>query len=534
MKYNNTRRSILLPVLLAFFFTGGILTGLFLPKGGIVPQQPGLRSKNDKLNSILNIIEADYVDSVNRNDLVEAAIPAILRKLDPHSVYIPAKDLARANEPLQGNFDGIGISFNLLTDTILVISTIPGGPSEKIGLLAGDKIIYVNDSLVAGRKLSEEKVMSMLKGPRGTMVRLKVLRKGHPELLPFDITRGKIPIYSIDIGYMVNEKTGYIKINNFAINTSEEFIKILRELKEQGMTNLILDLRQNSGGVMESATRIANQFLKEGEMIVYTKGRSQPRTEVKATGKGEFDSGKLVILIDEWSASASEILAGAIQDNDRGTIIGRRSFGKGLVQEPVTFSDGSGIRLTIARYYTPTGRSIQKPYNKGFDEYFDDLNSRYERGEFQASDSIHFTDSLRFVTPGGRTVYGGGGIMPDIFIPVDTTGVSPYFMAVRPLIYRFALKYTENNREKLQEYSHARSMEEYLDSQRLLDQFTEFASANGVKKDRDGLTKSGEKIHIELKAYIARNILDNKGFYPIWEKNDKTLKYAIDYIGKQE
>jgi len=278
MKYNNTRRSILLPVLLAVFFTGGILTGLYLPKGRPVPQQSGLRSRNDKLNSIINIIEADYVDSVNRNDLVEAAVPAILRKLDPHSVYIPAKDLARANEPLQGNFDGIGISFNLLTDTILVISTIPGGPSEKIGLLAGDKIIYVNDSLVAGRQLSEEKVMGMLKGPRGTVVRIKLLRKGHTELLPFDITRDKIPIYSIDIGYMVNEKTGYVKINNFAVNTSEEFIKILRELKEQGMTNLILDLRQNSGGVMESAIRIANQFLKEGEMIVYTKGRAQPRT----------------------------------------------------------------------------------------------------------------------------------------------------------------------------------------------------------------------------------------------------------------
>lgn len=533
MKYNNSRKSILLPILLSLLFAAGIMTGVYLPRRSTLPQQSGIKARNDKLNSILNIIEASYVDSVSRTDLVEAAIPAILRKLDPHSVYIPAKDLAQANEPLQGNFDGIGISFNLLTDTILVISTIPGGPSEKIGLLAGDKIIYVNDSLVAGKRLSDQKVMGMLKGPRGTVVRIRILRKGYKELLPFEITRDKIPIYSVDVGYMVNKNTGYIKINNFAVNTYEEFIKILRELKENGMTSLILDLRQNSGGVMESAIKIANQFLKAGDMIVYTKGRSQPRNEARATGKGEFETGDLVVLIDEWSASASEILAGAVQDNDRGTIIGRRSFGKGLVQEPIPFADGSGMRLTIARYYTPTGRSIQKPYNNGFDEYFDDLNSRYERGEFEVSDSIHFTDSLRFLTPGGRIVFGGGGIMPDRFVPVDTSGVSPYFLAVRPLIYRFALKYTENNREKLQKCTDAYSMEKYLDGQAIFGQFIRFASENGIKKDNDGLLISGKRISIELKAYIARNILDNKGFYPIWEKNDSTLKYAIDFLSSR-
>ena len=534
MKYNNSKRSIFLPVLLAVFFSAGIMAGIFLPRTNNSLQQPVIKARNDKLNSIINIIESDYVDSVSRSDLVEAAIPAILRKLDPHSVYIPARDLARANEPLQGNFDGIGISFNLLTDTILVISTIPGGPSEKIGLLAGDKIIYVNDSLVAGKNLSDERVMAMLKGPRGTVVRIKVLRKGNNDLLPFEITRDKIPIYSVDVGYMVNENTGYIRINNFAVNTFEEFIKTLRVLKEQGLTSLILDLRQNSGGVMESAIRIANQFLKDGEMIVYTKGRSQPRNEARATGKGEFETGNLVVLIDEFSASASEILAGAVQDNDRGIIIGRRSFGKGLVQEPVTFADGSGMRLTIARYYTPTGRSIQKPYNNGFDEYFDDLNSRFEHGEFRVSDSIRFADSLRFITPGGRVVYGGGGIMPDVFVPVDTSGISPYFLSVRPLIYRFALKYTEDNRESLKKYSDAYSIEKYLDGQRIFEKFTEFASANGISKDRNGLLISGKRISIELKAYIARNILDNKGFYPIWEKNDSTLKFAIDYIKKNQ
>jgi len=532
MKYNNTRRDIILPLVAAFALAAGIVIGIYLPGRNSVPQQTGFRVKSDKINSILNIIEADYVDTVNRAELVEAAIPAILKKLDPHSVYIPAKDLQRANEPLQGNFDGIGISFNMLTDTILVISTIPGGPSEKVGLMAGDKIIYVNDSLVAGRKLSDEKVMGMLKGPRGTVVSIKLMRKGYSDLIPFDITRDKIPIASVDVSYMINDKTGYIKINNFAMTTYEEFLKSIRELKSVGMQKLILDLRENSGGVMEAATRIADEFLKEGEMIVYTLGRSQPKNETRAKGNGEFESGDLVLLIDEWSASASEILAGAIQDNDRGTIIGRRSFGKGLACKPVPFNDGSGMRLTVARYYTPTGRSIQKPYNNGFDEYFDDLNSRFERGEFTASDSIQFADSLKFTTKGGKTVYGGGGIMPDIFVPVDTTGRSAYFIAVRPLIYRYALNYTEKNRETLNKFTEPGEMEKYLDRQGLLNNFISFAEKNGVKRDTEGIKLSGQVISIQLKAYIARNILDNKGFYPIWKELDTTLKFAVDYLEK--
>jgi carboxyl-terminal processing protease len=530
MNYNNSKKSILLPLLLALTLVIGIIIGRFLPGEDNSRNSLNIRLKNDKLNTILNVIESNYVDSVNRNDLVESAIPAMLAKLDPHSIYIPAKDLARANEPLQGNFEGIGISFTMLTDTILVISTIPGGPSEKLGLLPGDKILYVNDSLVAGKHVSDEAVMGLLKGPRGTIVRIKILRNGQKELLSFDITRDKIPIYSVDVDYMVNDKTGYIRINNFAMTTYDDFMKGLRELKGKGMISLILDLRGNSGGIMEAAIQIANQFLKEGQLIVYTKGRTQPRSEARATGKGEFETGNLVVLIDEWSASASEILAGAIQDNDRGTIIGRRSFGKGLVQEPVPFADGSGLRLTIARYYTPTGRSIQKPYNAGFDKYYDDLSERFNHREFEVSDSIHFSDSLKFTTPGGRTVYGGGGIMPDKFVPVDTSGVSPYFIKVRSLIYRFALKYTENNRESLKKYSEAEEMEKYLDKQNLLDQFTKYAAANGIKKDPSDLKISGNIIHIQIKAYIARNILDNKGFYPIWESIDTTLLYAIDFL----
>jgi carboxyl-terminal processing protease len=532
MNYNNSKKTVFLPLILGITLAVGIIIGRFLPSDKGFPQQSNIRSRNDKLNNVLNIIESNYVDSVNRNDLVEAAIPAILKKLDPHSVYIPAKDLARANEPLQGNFEGIGISFSMLTDTIMIISTIPGGPSEKLGLLPGDKILYVNDSLVAGKHMPDEKVMGMLKGPRGTVVKIKVLRSGQKELMPFEITRDKIPIYSVDVDYMVNDHIGYIKINTFAMTTFDEFMKGLRYLKDHGMNSLILDLRGNSGGIMEAAIQVADQFLKEGQLIVYTKGRASPRSEAKATGKGEFETGNLVVLIDEGSASASEILAGALQDNDRGTIIGRRSFGKGLVQEPVPFPDGSGMRLTIARYYTPTGRSIQKPYKDGFDKYFDDLNQRFTHGEFEVPDSIHFSDSLKFTTPGGRIVYGGGGIMPDKFVPVDTSGVSPYFVKTRSYIYRFALKYTEDNREVLKKFTGPGEMEKYLDKQPLLDQFIRFAETNGIKKDHAGLKISGDIIHTQIEAYIARNILDNKGFYPIWEQIDTTLKYAIEFLKK--
>jgi carboxyl-terminal processing protease len=534
MKYNNSNRSVFLPLIIAASIATGILIGIYIPGRHSASQNTNIRSRNDKLTSIVNIIESSYVDSVNRNDLEEIAIPAMLSKLDPHSSYIPAKDLKRANEPLQGNFDGIGISFNMLTDTILVISTIPGGPSEKAGLLPGDRIIYVNDSLVAGKKVTDEKAMGMLKGPRGTVVKLKILRRGHKELLPFEITRGKIPMYSVDVSYMINNEMGFIKINNFALTTYEEFMKGLGELREKGMKKLIIDLRDNAGGVMDPAIRIANEFLHEGQVIVYTQGRAQPRDEAVANGKGEFQHEELVILLNEFSASASEILAGAIQDNDRGTIIGRRSFGKGLVQEPVMFSDGSGMRLTVARYYTPTGRSIQNPYDDGTDKYYENFRERLAKRETAADDSLLLSKSPMFTTPGGRTVYGGGGIMPDKFISIDTIGISTYFMRVKvALIYRFALNYTENNRETLQKFTEADELEKYLDSQAILDQFVKFAAENGIRKDPEGLRISGKLIQTQLKAYIARNILDNKGFYRIWQDLDTTLKYAIDYLNNK-
>ncbi len=534
MNYNNPKRTFTIPLFIAISVAAGILIGIYLPGKNNVPANASIRFSNDKLSSIVRIIEERYVDSVNKRDLEEAAIPTMLKRLDPHSIYIPAKDFKRANEPLQGNFEGIGISFSMITDTILVISTIPGGPSEKVGLEPGDKIIYVNDSVVAGKKISEDDVLKLLKGPRGTTVKLKILRRNQNELLPFEITRDKIPIFSVDVAYMLNGTTGYIKVNTFALTTFEEFMTGMRELKSKGMTKLVLDLRQNSGGVMEAAIQMANQFLKEGDLIVYTKGRTQPRDDANATGKGEFQNLDLVVLIDEFSASASEIFAGAIQDNDRGTIIGRRSFGKGLVQEPIMFTDGSGMRLTVARYYTPTGRSIQKPYNHGVDKYNEDLSDRYNRGEFEVSDSIHFADSLKFKTPKGRIVYGGGGIMPDKFVPADTVGVSGYFLRVRNtgLIYRYAIKYTERNRDILNKFKEVGELEKYLDKQGLLDQFVQFAAVNGTKSDRAGLKAAGKRIRIELKAYIARNILDNKGFYPIAAEMDTTLKVAIDYLKK--
>lgn len=528
MKYNRAY----LPLIIGTAIALGLLIGFYMPhpRAGLYTNFP---PSGDKLTRMLDIIESDYVDTINRNTLIDEAIPVMLRKLDPHSVYIPATDLAQANEPLQGNFDGIGISFNMLTDTVLVISTIPGGPSEKAGVMAGDKIIFVNDSLIAGKSIPDEEVVKMLKGPRGSKVEIKVERKDSPALLPFTIVRDKIPIYSIDVAYMMSDEVGYMKISSFALTTHDEFRKGLNELKSKGLKKLVLDLRANSGGVMEAATRIADELLPEGKLIVFTMGKSTPRQEIRATSRGEFETGDLVVLIDEWSASASEILAGAVQDNDRGTIIGRRSFGKGLVQEPVMFRDGSGMRLTIARYYTPTGRSIQKPYDQGVEKYYEDLGNRLIHGEFESADSIRFPDSLRFTTPGGRVVYGGGGIMPDIFIPADTIGVSAYFLAVRNsgLLYRYALKFTEDHRERLSGFNGLAPLDTWLTNQNLLQKFVDWAGQNGIPANKSQINTSGHIIEVQLRAYIARNILDNQGFYPIWQEIDKTLTEALAYLG---
>ncbi len=532
MKYKNSLRSIVLPIIIALSLAAGALFGRLMPGSSSSHPPMTVKPRNNKIGNILNIVEAKYVDSVDREMLVEDAIPYILNKLDPHSVYIPARDLQRMNEPLQGNFEGIGVSFNMLTDTVLIISTIPGGPSEKVGIMAGDKIIYVGDSLVAGQGVPDQGVISLLKGPRGTEVTIRVLRKGEDDLLPFTIKRDKIPIYSVDVSYMVNPSTGYIKISRFSMTTYQEFLEGLYKLKDLGMKNLVLDLRGNVGGVMDPSTQIADEFLDEGKLIVYTEGRASPRQDIYATSKGNFLDGELIILLDEWSASASEILAGAIQDNDRGMIVGRRSFGKGLVQEPMAFNDGSAMRLTIARYYTPTGRSIQKPYSNGTDAYYEDLHDRFARGEALEADSIHFADSLKYTTPGGRTVFGGGGIMPDYFIPADTTGGSLYFnrLIQLGLIYRFALSYSDENREELSGLETAGQFDDYLSRESIMKKFVSFASGRGINASSADMLRSGDIIEIQIKAYIARNFLDNEGFYPLWEGLDTTLREAIKYL----
>ena len=528
---NTKINKIFLPIIFALILASGIFLGNRLGKNPRY-NYSFLNYSKDNLSSVINYIETRYVDTINRKSLEESAIPALLEKLDPHSVYIPAKDMQSVNEDMQGNFEGIGVVFNLLTDTAIIIDVISGGPSDKVGILPGDRIIMVDDSLIAGQKLGSDQVVGMLKGMRGTKVNVAIQRKGISDLINFEITRDKIPLYSVDVAYMVNPEIGYIKINRFAQTTFQEFINGVEKLKKQNLKKLIVDLRGNTGGYINAAANIADQFLDEGKMIVYTQGKASPRSEIYSTSRGICKDIEVVILQDEWSASASEIVAGAIQDNDRGKIIGRRSFGKGLVQEEYSLSDGAVIRLTIARYYTPTGRSIQKPYSDDREEYYNDLNNRFEHGEFEQADSIHFSDSLKFITPGGNTVYGGGGIMPDIFVPIDTSGFTKYFALVvnKRLTYDFAFDYSDKNRDVLKQYKTAKELSNYLESQKIYDQFVNYAEYKGVPKNTNGINVSKKIINTQIKAYIARNIIDNEGFYPIIMEIDNTFSKAIEFF----
>jgi carboxyl-terminal processing protease len=518
-------------LLLSAVLVTGLIIGLFLPS----PKKPSgvmIYPRETKIDQVLTYIRQDYVDSVDVDHLQEVAIPAMLKDLDPHTVYIPAREVAKVNEPLRGNFDGIGISFNMPDDTIIVMSVIHGGPSERVGIKAGDRIITIDDSLVAGQHIDQNDIVKMLRGPRGTKVTVGIQRKGVDHLLKFEITRDKIPLKSVDVAYMITDSIGYIKISKFARTTNDEFIKAFDRLKEEGLEKLIVDLRGNGGGYLDAAIHIADQFLPKGKLIVYTMGRNKRKQMVYAKNDGVFTTGELVMLIDEWSASASEIVAGAIQDNDRGTIIGRRSFGKGLVQEPFILRDGSVLRLTVARYYTPSGRCIQKPYNKGVDEYYNDINERFMKGEFESADSIHLPDSLKYTTPGGKTVYGGGGIMPDIFVPLDTTGMTPFFVKVRNLglIYRFALAYTDQHREKLESFKDVKALEQYLDRQNLLEDFIRYAKNKGVTPGKKDLAESRKLILTQIKAYIGRDVMDDAGFYPIIREIDATVQRAVTFL----
>jgi len=488
-----------------------------------------------KFDALLQYIKYAYVDSTNEESLVENAVVAVLKELDPHSVYIPKDELKKMNEPLVGNFEGIGIQYNILHDTLTVVSPISGGPSEKVGIRAGDKIIEVDGENIAGIKIQNSDVQQKLRGKKGTKVNVSIMRRNAEELLSFTITRDKIPIFSVDASYMATKNIGYIKVNRFARKTAEEFKKGLTELKQKDMKHLIIDLRGNGGGYLSTAIQLADEVLNDKRLIVYTEGIKNPKQEYFTTTKGGFEQGKLVVLIDEGSASATEIVSGAIQDYDRGLIIGRRSFGKGLVQKPFKLTDGSAIRLTTARYFTPSGRCIQRSYKNGKEDYYKELAKRYSKGELSEKDSIALPDSLKFETLNSkRTVYGGGGVMPDIFIPIDTTMYSDYFGKVnrKGLLNEFALTYLDDKRERLlEEYKTVSNFKINFDAEKeLLNDFIAYAANNEVKEDDEQITKSKKLIVIRLKALIARNMWDTSAFYEIAnELNDSFLK-AIEVI----
>ena len=522
------------PFWVAVILLSGFLLGLYYNNRGASHSKVSVNG--GKFDEVLWYIGQHYVDSVDGHQLEDEAITAMLDELDPHSVYVSEEEFNEMNDPLLGSFEGIGVQFRIESDTIAIVSVIKGGPSEKVGILAGDRFVYVDDSLVAGKKIKNEDVMRMLKGPKGTKVKVSVFRRGMEGLMDYTITRGVIPTYSVDIAYMIGDGIGYIKLSKFSATTHDEFKKNAFKLESQGMEKLILDLRGNSGGYLKAAVDIADEFLYSGKMIVYTEGRNRPRQEMKSSWHGCFEDFPLVILIDSESASASEIVAGAIQDNDRGTIIGRRSFGKGLVQEQMMLSDNSAIRLTVARYYTPTGRSIQKPFDGDREKYLLESFDRYENGELFSEDSIHFADSLKYFTPEGKVVYGGGGIMPDIYVPLVDDSTEYYFNRIvnLGLLYQYAFDYTDRHRQELGRYKSVEAFSKsFTVTDAMFNELVKKAEEKGIKGTDVQKQVARRETNTLLKAYIARNLFDDEGFYPIYAPMDEVLQRAIEEIKKE-
>ena len=521
--YKNSKHAILFPLILAVGIILGTLLGQFVGRNRAESQlkqlisRTGLMTRN-KIMQTCMLVEHQYVDSISMDSLSELVIPLMMKELDPHSVYIPAREMQAMNEPLEAQFDGIGVVFNAATDTVIVLNVVPNGPSAKAGIVAGDRIIEVNDTVVAGVKMPQNDIVKRLRGPRGSEVKLSLKRHGLEELVDVVVVRDAIPINSIESSFMITSDIGYVRLSQFARTSYIELLKSLIKLRKEGLKKLIFDLRGNSGGFMDQAIMIANDFLPEGKLIVYTEDRQKEQIKQYSNGQGTSTDLKLIILIDESSASSSEILAGAVQDNDRGVIVGRRSFGKGLVQNQLPYSDGSALRLTTARYFTPTGRSIQKPYEKGHGEDYElDMVNRYNNNEFFSADSIHFSDSLKFTTPKGRTVDGGGGIMPDYFIPLDTTDMTRYFMQVsgRNIIYRYTLDYADKHREALNKVETLADLTALLDADKgMFEDFIRYAERQGVRPVRREIERSRKIITSQLRAYIGRNTaLEDDGFY---------------------
>jgi carboxyl-terminal processing protease len=512
-----------------------LTTLIFIKSPTLINAQEAVQKNQLKFGRLLRLIDGYYVDSANVDALTEKAIVHLLGELDPHSVYISKDEVEKMNEPLKGNFEGIGISFNIFKDTLLVVSVIQGGPSEKAGLLAGDRIVVIDNQNVAGIGLKNSDVMNMLRGKKGTTVELKVFRNRMADLLGFTIIRDKIPINSLDASYMLDKSTGYIKLNKFSATTLDEFTNAMNDLKKENIKNLVLDLRGNGGGYLKTAIDITDQFLNNNQLIVYTSGLNEAKREYKSTADGIFREGNLVILVDETSASASEIVSGAVQDWDRGLIIGRRSFGKGLVQKPYFLTDGSMVRLTTAHYHTPSGRCIQKPYDKGVKEYKNDYLERLSHGELFSRDSIFFSDSLKYKTlVNDRPVFGGGGIMPDIFIPMDTSTHFSYYNMLRRnnIIHNFVLNYVDNNRESLKnKYSgFEKYNEKFQVSSDMIDKIIENGIKEGIEKNEESLSHTLDLMKKEVKALIAHDIFSRNSFYKIFYQDDEAIRKALEII----